>query len=134
MIATFGFIISFVAAYWVYYDARGRGHELGTAMLWSLGTLAALIIFLPLYLLLGRKQPPMDRNGRSRREEIIIDVEAAPVEETMHCPMCGGKVKEDYKACPFCSFTLKPQCGSCGRELNREWRTCPYCQAPATHK
>lgn len=134
MIATFGFIISFVAAYWVYYDARGRGHDLGTAMLWSLGTLAALVIFLPLYLLLGRKQPPMSKTGRSRREEIIIDVEAAPVEETMHCPMCGGKVKEDYKACPFCSFTLKPQCGSCGRELNREWRTCPYCQAPATHK
>ena len=134
MIATFGFIISFVAAYWVYYDARGRGHELGTAMLWSLGTLAALVIFLPLYLLLGRKQPQLNKTGRSRREEIIIDVEAAPVEETMHCPMCGGKVKEDYKACPFCSFTLKPQCGSCGRELNREWRTCPYCQAPATHK
>lgn len=133
MIGTLGLVVAFIAAYWVYNDARGRGHELGTALLWSLGTLAALVIFLPLYLLFGRK-PAMTGAGRSRREEIIIDVESAPVEETMNCPMCGGKVKEDYKACPFCSFTLKPKCQSCDRELNREWKTCPYCQAPTVHK
>ena len=133
MLTTISFIIGFIAAYWVYNDARGRGHELGTALLWSLGTLAMMIVFLPLYLLIGRK-PRMTGAGRQRRDETIIDVEATPVEETVPCPMCGSKVKEEYKACPHCGCTLKPACSSCGRDLNREWRVCPYCQAPAPHK
>ncbi|WP_425060380.1 hypothetical protein SCACP_10740 [Sporomusa carbonis] len=129
MMTTFGLLIAAIAAYWVYNDARGRGHDRGTALMWSIGTLAALIIFLPLYLLLGRK-PPM----KPRRNDDFIDVEAVPVDEVMKCPMCGGKIKEDYKACPYCSFTLKPKCTACGKELNREWRTCPYCQTPTDAK
>lgn len=128
---TISFIIAFIAAYWVYNDARGHGHELGTALLWSLGTLAAIIIFLPLYLLFGRKAPMKN----SRRRDDFIDVDATVMDgEVMHCPMCGGKVKEEFKVCPYCSYTLKPQCQSCGRELNREWKTCPYCQTPAAPK
>lgn len=133
MFTTFGLLIAFIAAYWVYNDARGRGHELGTALLWSLGTLAAMIVFLPLYLLFGRK-PKMTGAGRKRNDD-IIDVEATPVtEETINCPMCGGKTKEDYKMCPYCGYTLKPKCEGCGHELNREWKVCPYCQAPTARK
>lgn len=132
MLTTISFVIGFIAAYWVYNDARGRGHELGTAILWSLGTLAMMIVFLPLYLLFGRR-PRMTGAG-SRKDDTIIDVEATPVHETIHCPMCASKIKEEYKACPHCGYTLKPKCESCGRELNRDWRVCPYCQAPAPHK
>ncbi|MCM0758492.1 zinc ribbon domain-containing protein [Sporomusa sphaeroides DSM 2875] len=126
---TLSLLIGAIAAYWVYNDARGRGHDLTTALLWSVGTLAALYIFLPLYLLLGRKQPVP-----SKRIEEVIDVEAVPVEETIKCPMCARRVKDDFKMCPYCGFSLKPACTSCGQELNREWRVCPYCQTPADTK
>jgi hypothetical protein len=117
-------LVGAVAAYWVYNDARGRGHDLGTALLWSVGTVAALFIFLPLYLLVGRKSPVKQRPSAD-----IIDIEATLVEgETIKCPMCAGRIKEEFKVCPYCGFTLKPACPSCGKELNREWRVCPYCQ------
>ncbi len=126
---TVSLLIGAIAAYWVYNDARGRGHDLGTTLLWTAGTMFALIIFLPLYLLLGRK-PSM----KPYRNQDIIDVEATPIEETIKCPMCSGRVKEEFKLCPYCGFTLKPTCSSCGKELNREWRVCPYCQTPAEGK
>lgn len=127
---TISLLIGAVASYWVYNDARGRGHDLGSALLWAVGTLAALIIFLPLYLLIGRRSPM-----KPRRNADIIDVEATRVdEETIKCPMCASKIKEEFKICPYCGFTLKPACAACGKELNREWRVCPYCQTPTESK
>ncbi|MBP2636266.1 MAG: hypothetical protein H6Q72_2173 [Firmicutes bacterium] len=126
---TVSLLIGALAAYWVYNDARGRGHELSSALLWAGGTMFALIIFLPLYLLLGRK-PSL----KPHRSQEIIDIEATPVEETIKCPMCSMRVKEEFKLCPYCGFTLKPACSSCGKEMNREWRACPYCQTPAEDK
>jgi RNA polymerase subunit RPABC4/transcription elongation factor Spt4 len=103
---------------------------MGTTLLWTIGTLAMPYVFLPLYLLLGRKpQMPVKRNNAD-----IIDVEATPVEETIQCPMCASRIKEDFKICPYCGFTLKPKCESCGKELSREWRTCPYCNTPSAPK
>ena len=64
----------------------------------------------------------------------IIDIEATVVEDMIHCPMCGRKVKEDFVTCPYCSHTLKPKCQSCGQALKREWNTCPHCQAAAPNK
>jgi len=119
-----------IAAYWLYNDARRFGYDKGAALLWALGAVPFPYIVLPLYLVFGRKPQA------SRRVLVpeVVDVEGVPVEETMHCPMCGGKVKEEFKACPYCSHTLKPQCQSCGRELRRDWKTCPYCEAPAAPK
>ncbi|MDR3560674.1 MAG: zinc ribbon domain-containing protein [Negativicutes bacterium] len=128
MMTMLGLAIAALAAYWVFTDARGRGHEFTTAILWSLGTLAMLIIFLPLYLIVGRRLQP------SRRSEKSIDIEAVPVEELVYCPMCGSKVKEDFKTCPYCSHSLRLNCEKCGRELDRRWRTCPYCEAPVGGK
>lgn len=130
MMTTIGLVIAFIAAYWVYNDARGRGHDLGYALLWSLGTLAMLIVFLPLYLVVGRKPKTVSE----RKDVTVIDVDAVPVEDAFNCPMCGSKVKDDYKVCPYCSYTLKPKCQSCGQELSRDWKTCPYCQAPTAPK
>lgn len=121
-------IAGVIAAYWLYNDARRFGYGTGTALLWAAGTIPFPYVFLPLYLVFGRKPQAV------RRPPEVVDVEGVPVEETMICPMCGGKVKEEYKACPYCSHTLKPQCASCGRELRRDWKTCPYCQAPAEPK
>ncbi len=120
--------VSAFAAYWVFNDARRFGYGTGMALLWALGTIPFPFVFLPLYLLLGRKPQPVKRAAE------VVDVEGVPVEETVCCPMCGGRVKEEYKACPFCSHTLRPQCASCGRELRRDWKTCPYCETPAGPK
>lgn len=117
-----------VAAYWLYNDARRFGHGQGTALLWAAATVPFPYIFLPLYLLFGRKPQA------ARRPPEVVDVEGLAVEETMNCPMCGGKVKEEFKACPYCSHTLKPVCAGCGRELRRDWKTCPYCGASAAPK
>ncbi len=121
-------IVGVLAAYWVYGDARRLGHEKGTALLWALGTVPFPYIFLPLYFLLGR------RPRAARRPPEVVDVEAVPVEETICCPMCGSKVKEEFQTCPYCSHTLRPKCPGCGRELRRDWKTCPYCEAPAAPK
>ncbi len=134
MLTSISFVIGFIAAYWVYNDARGRGHELGTAILWSLGTLAMIIIFLPLYLLFGRRPRMTGAGSPPRAQDATIDVEGTPVEDIIQCPMCASKVKEEFKVCPYCAYTLKPLCQSCSRELNREWKTCPYCQTPTPTK
>lgn len=128
MMMTIGLVIAAFAAYWVYKDSRRLGHETGTTLMWALGTFAFLLVFLPLYLIFGRKP------RAARREEQVVDVEAVPVEETTYCRMCGGKVKEDFKVCPYCGHTLRPKCANCGQELRREWNTCPYCEAPAEPK
>jgi RNA polymerase subunit RPABC4/transcription elongation factor Spt4 len=124
-------LVAIVAAYWVYNDAKSNGHNTITVVIWTVGTLLMAVIFLPLYLLFGRK-PVMKR----RRDAKIIDVEATAVDdkEKVNCPMCANKVQEDFKLCPYCGYTLKPQCEKCGQDLNREWKVCPYCQTPTTGK
>lgn len=119
-----------LAGYWVYSDSKGRGHALNHTLLWTAGTLVIPYVFLPLYLLLGRKA---ETNGK-RRDQDIIDIEATPVEELIKCPMCASGVKEEFIVCPYCGFTLKPKCEACGKELQREWKTCPYCEAPTSPK
>ncbi|HWR40504.1 MAG TPA: zinc ribbon domain-containing protein [Patescibacteria group bacterium] len=126
---TWGMLIAILAGIWVFFDAKKRGSAPNVAGMWALGTVALLIVFLPLYLLFGRK-PAV----KPYRRGDIIDVEAIPVEEIIYCTMCGGKAKEDFVVCPHCGHTLKPQCTSCGKTLDRTWRVCPFCQEPAGHK
>ena len=125
---TISMLIAAFAAYWVFNDSRRLGHETGTSLMWALGTFAFMILFLPLYLVFGRKPKAVKRHAE------VIDIDAVPVEETMHCPMCGGRVKEEFKNCPYCGYTLKPKCEKCGQELRRDWKTCPYCETPAVPK
>ncbi|MEG6584152.1 double zinc ribbon domain-containing protein [Dendrosporobacter sp. 1207_IL3150] len=127
--ASLSFLIALLAAFWVYKDAKSRGQSKNTALLWAVGTLAMLIVFLPLYLLFGRRKPEMRRN-----DEKTIDVEATVIEDSISCPMCASKVKDDFKVCPYCSYTLQPKCEQCGHELKREWKACPNCQTPNSNK
>lgn len=129
---TISLLIPVLAGIWVYNDAKTRGHTTGTALLWTAGTMALLIVFLPLYLMVGRRQPVV--KPKRDNDERTIDVEATVVEETICCPMCANKVKEEYKVCPYCGYTLQPKCEVCGYELKREWKNCPNCQQPAGPK
>ena len=46
-----GLAIAFIAAFWVYSDAKNRGKTTGKAFLWFLGVFFVLILFLPLWLI-----------------------------------------------------------------------------------
>lgn len=128
MMSLIGLLIPGLASFWVFRDARERGQDKSTAIMWSLGTFAVLVVFLPLYLIVGRKQKV------APRDEQAIDIEAVPVEEISSCPMCGNKAREDFNTCPHCGYALKPKCNQCGRELNRDWRACPYCGSAVNTK
>lgn len=126
-----GLLVAFIAAFWVYNDAKQRGHDIGSAILWSLGTLAMLVVFLPLYLIFGRK-PQLKKN---RTDADIIDVEATIVSGSYsNCTMCGSKIKDDFNVCPYCGYTLNPKCTNCGQQLSRDTRSCPTCQTPNDFK
>lgn len=126
--------IAGLAAYWVFNDARSRGNSMTYCAFWAAGTVAFLIIFLPLYLLFGRKSPKRQQDPGIHDPQ-TIDVEAKVVEDPdMNCPMCAKPVKEDFVSCPYCGNTLKPKCTNCGRELSREWIECPDCKTPTARK
>lgn len=126
--ASIGFLIAGLSAIWVYNDAKRRGRDFGSALLWAIGTMAMVVIVLPLYLLFGRR-PQMRKDFNAD----IIDVEATVItDNVINCTMCGSKVKEDYNVCPYCGFTLRPKCPNCGLQLERNVKACPSCQSPTS--
>jgi len=128
---SFGYLIAFLAAFWVYNDAKSRDHNVGSALLWAVGTLALAVIVLPLYLLFGRRK----QMNKAYKGSDIIDIEATVIaDDAINCSMCGSKVKEDYNLCPYCGYTLRPKCQTCGQELDRNLKICPQCQTPTAHK
>lgn len=133
MSLTTGAILGALAAIWVFTDARKRGRETGTALLWTVGVFFMLIIFLPLYLIFGRKIKPRPVPP-AQLPDNVIDVDSSAVITTVNCPMCASQVNEDYKICPHCGYTLRPVCKNCGAQLDRTWVSCPHCQTPAAEK
>lgn len=91
-------LVRLVAAFFVYYDAKKRGHETIRAILWSVGSAIVPYVILPLYLLVGRKT----KEHKQYYNNDVIDIEATVVEETINCTRCGSKVKEDFLVCPYC--------------------------------
>ncbi len=76
------FALSLAAAGWVWWDARmrfPRGPEEGWAWVWAVGTLFALPIFLPIYL-----------------------IGARPVGHVTRCPSCGRGTLSHRAACIHC--------------------------------
>lgn len=130
MMGMIGFLLAAFAAYWVYTDAKEHGYGSGAAAGWAIGTFLLLIVFLPVYLIFGRRGRLKYR--QEQNDPDIIDVTGTVVEDTFPCKMCGGKVKEEFSVCPYCGFSLRPKCKSCEREMERSWTTCPYCQTPAS--
>ncbi|MDL2280761.1 zinc ribbon domain-containing protein [Selenomonadales bacterium OttesenSCG-928-I06] len=121
-----GIVIALVAAGWVYFDAKELGKGTNDALLWALGVFLLLIVFLPLYLVVGRKKDKKEKPDSD--EHYIIDVEATEVEDVFNCPECLKEVQEDFKVCPYCGCSLKLQCKNCGAKLEQDWKVCPHCQ------
>lgn len=77
-------IVSLLASRWVYVDTRTRAAEKrGEALIWSLGTLLALPIFLPIYLIAARPTGRMER-----------------------CPSCGRLTLMHRAACQHCGNAI----------------------------
>lgn len=125
-------LLGLLVAVWVYRDAQKFGYGRNAALLWAIGNAVFVLVFFPLYLLLGRK--PQVR--RRKVEEPVIDAEFSEVDgaQAVECPMCARKVKEEFNLCPYCGYTLRLTCKACGKELQREWKVCPYCQAKTPEK
>ncbi len=127
-------IAGIVAAVWVFNDARKVGHSFAMSLLWALGVVAFIVIFLPMYLLVGRRRPLEAQPEKELQlENVTVEGEAELV-ATTPCPMCGKAVRDDYKLCPYCGFTLHLKCKTCGRPLERDWVVCPNCQTPTPKK
>jgi len=106
-------LLGAIAAFWVYFDARRRGQDRNKVLAWSLGTLAAALVKLPLlvlllalYVFIGRKGLLQENHDAAQ----IIDVEATVVEETrLACRACGRNVDETFALCPYCGQKLSPE-------------------------
>jgi membrane protease YdiL (CAAX protease family) len=80
------FAVSLAAAGWVWWDARvrfPRGPEEGWTWVWTVGTLFALPIFLPIYL-----------------------IGARPVGQVTTCPSCGRGTLSHRAACIHCGHPI----------------------------
>lgn len=89
---------------YVYRDARDREMN---APLWTLAAvLLPAFVGLILYLLCRSDHP------------------------NLHCPQCGGPVRESFAICPRCGAALKNRCVRCGLPLEAGWTVCPGCGEP----
>jgi len=78
-----GLAIAFIAAFWVYTDAKNRGKSTGKAFLWFLGVFFVLILFLPLWLITRPKVklcPYCDEHYEYRESDGF-------------CPKCGVELQ-----------------------------------------
>ena len=81
-----GLFVALIIAAWVYSDAKSRGKASGPALLWSLGVLLLLIIFLPLWFFLRPK----------KESEIVI------ADRPKLCAECGKYYEGMPSYCPNC--------------------------------
>lgn len=81
--------IPFLAAVWVYFNARKRYDSAGKPFLWALGVFLMLIIFLPLYFVM-RPRPLEERK--------VIYCESCgeynPV-TSAYCKHCGAQLAQE---------------------------------------
>jgi hypothetical protein len=127
------YIIGLIAAVWVFGDARKHNYNFLMSLLWAGGTAAFIPIFLPLYILIGRRRIIMPKEEPRQIKDSIIEGEAEFIGEEIICPMCAKSVRKDYKHCPHCGFSLHLKC-ECGCDLERTWKVCPECGKPTERK
>lgn len=130
MMHLIGTILGLFAAWWIYNDAKKLGHSNAVSIIWAVAAFLFLIIAVPLYLLFGRK-PAMKT---SQKQDGVIDIEGEVIINAINCPMCGRKIEDTHKVCPFCGFSIKRTCPNCGMEVDREQAACPSCRTAIDSK
>lgn len=101
LVLLFVILVPVLIGVYVWRDARGRGMN---AVLWTLiAVLAPTFIGLIIYLIV--------RGSYSN----------------LRCPVCAGRVTEQYVVCPNCGTKLRATCPNCGMAAEPEWKVCPHC-------
>ena len=102
--AMISMLIGLLTAFFVYNDARKRGHGAIMLILWSVGSAIMPYVFVPIYLLFGRKTKEREQYYERKQydDNDVIDIEATVVEETINCTSCGRKINEELLECPYC--------------------------------
>lgn len=90
MFELIGFLIALAAAFWVFSDAKARGLSTGKALLWFLGTLFLLIIFLPFWLLTRPKQVYAIQS--IGRQTLCMHCGRSYEGSPNYCPSCGKQI------------------------------------------
>ena len=86
MFGMIGFLVALAVAFWVFSDARGRGLTTGKALLWFMGTLFLLIVFLPFWLIMRPGKGYAVATGR----------------RLTLCARCGSSYEGMASFCPTC--------------------------------
>ena len=131
-----GLMIAGGVAYWVYTDAKKR--ESSHPILWSLGVLLLLIVFLPLYLIFRPKKKeiqPLHSSSIIQTTKITSSQEQKFEEHHTNncCPKCGNKVEVNAHFCQYCGTSIvndaikSHYCPSCGCSIDSVVRFCPHC-------
>jgi RNA polymerase subunit RPABC4/transcription elongation factor Spt4 len=112
---------------WTYRDisARTRDH-----LIRLLAAVVVAVLFIPgiaVYLILRPRHTLEEEYQQTLEEEALLQA----IEESLLCPGCGRRVKENWMVCPNCHTKLKKNCHQCGKLMELPWHLCPYCGTPA---
>jgi RNA polymerase subunit RPABC4/transcription elongation factor Spt4 len=113
--------------FWTYRDIRSRARD---PLARILAVLVAAILFLPgivIYLILRPPQTLDEEYQQTLEEEALLQ----SVEESLLCPGCNRRVKDNWLVCPSCHTKLKKNCHMCGKLMELPWNLCPICGTPA---
>ena len=112
---------------WTNRDIRSRARD---PFIRILAVLVVAVLFIPgivVYLILRPAQTLDEEYQHTLEEEALLQT----VEDSLLCPGCGRRVKENWIVCPNCHTKLKKNCHQCGKLIELPWNLCPYCGTPA---
>jgi len=108
---------------WTYRDIRRRARD---PLARILAVLVTAVLFIPgivIYLILRPTQTLEDEYQQTLEEEALLQ----SIEESLICPGCSRRIKDNWILCPSCHTKLKKSCQACGRLMELPWNLCPYC-------
>lgn len=102
---------------WTSRDIRNRSRD---RLLRILAVLVVALLFLPgivIYLILRPVRTLDEEYQKTLEEEALL----LSIDESLLCPECGHRVKDDWMLCPKCQTRLKRSCRECGRAIALAW-------------
>ena len=125
---TFSGLLQLILGVWVGVDAQKRGSN---GYFWGLLVFFTSIIGLLVYLLwvtdAMEKISREVNQARVQAPAVAASAEPVTVVDAVlpSCPVCGGEVEDDFKACPACGASLC--CPGCDKTIRKGWKVCPWC-------
>jgi hypothetical protein len=121
----FSGLLQLILSVWVGVDAQKRGSN---GYLWGLLVFFTSIVGLLVYLLwITDAMEKISHEVQQARTQTPAAHEPATVVDAVlpGCPVCGGEIEADFKACPACGASLR--CPGCDKTIRKDWKVCPWC-------